>query len=436
MATITFFSNMRAFASALGSKSDQIRDSIENVGEDVSVQTVDNRPALVEKMMGQLSNIEDQGAKLTKKTIESKRSVSASRIADVAARLQARCSSEMVAVEAFLKQYGYKRNFSKLQEKLASNSADSDADLESPSASSQDNKPSSAQPATSKAVATNATETTVVYNSPSRVEKALDEEEEDMEEADEGDISTVQKEPRPTDATPSASSMGDDTNEVDDVVVNAIDFSCTEEDQDATIISAMVSTPGPADPATFSNTAVEDAPATTGAMTIGFKDEPEPVGTPSFDDCGFSAMTMAMIHQQRPAGSPKAIKTLYRSGSARKDSLGAQSEGSPAPPEMKSIKFSRTTAMLDHTPDLKMSQKIEDYTQLSQEGAVDDAAEETTTKEAVDEDRTEEVNPAVSDLPVPKAERLSPPQTMRAVDKTLSASLASIASLSHWPLLP
>ena len=401
MATITFFSNMRAFASALGSKSDQIRDSIENVGEDISVQTVDNRPALVEKMMGQLSNIEDQGAKLTKKTIESKRSVSASRIADVAARLQARCSTETVAVEAFLKQYGYKRNFSNLQEKLASDSSDSDADLESASASSQDNKPSSAQPATSQAIATNAADTTVVYSSPSHVEKPL-EEEEDME-ADEGDISTVQKEPRPTDATPRASLMENNIREVDDVVVNAIDFSCTEEDQDATIISAMVATPGPAEPATFSHTTAEEVPAATGAMTIGFKDEPEPVGTPSFDDCGFSAMTMAMIHQQRPAGSPKAIKTLYRSGSARKDSLGAQSEGSPAPPEMKSVKFSRTTAMLDHTPDLKMSQKIEDYAQVSRDGAEGDAVEETMTEGAVDEDHTEEVNPAVSTLLLAKA---------------------------------
>ena len=196
MATITFFSNMRAFANALSSKSGQIRDAIENVGEDPrsgGSSSID-RPPLIDKMISQLSNVEDHGGNLIRKTIDAKSSVPSSRIVDIATRLQRRCASEMTAVETFLKQYGYQRNFAESHEKLAEDTSEAmapaDADTAVPEATGVPN-PSSAVPPSETA-----TDLTIAYSSPTRAGTGGD----DINE-DEGDISTVQKEPRPS-ATP------------------------------------------------------------------------------------------------------------------------------------------------------------------------------------------------------------------------------------------
>lgn len=219
MATITFFSNMRAFASSVSKKSDQIRDAIENGSEDTARGT--SRPPLIEKMMDNMDNIEEVGSTLAKKTIHNANCVHSTTISDVASRLQSRCSSEMASIEKFLAQYGYQRNFAALEQTLTVAEESTDCD------------------------------------------NAEQEQIEDGSETTSNDASNDE-----------ASSAID----FDEAVQGAVGTACADEKVPAT------STP-----------AVSEAKRT--GMVIGFKDEPEGSGTPSFDDVGFSALTMEMMQK-------------------------------------------------------------------------------------------------------------------------------------------
>ena len=76
--------------------------------------------------------------------------------------------------------------------------------------------------------------------------------------------------------------------------------------------NAAMSTPGPqVRAATMAATTAADALAEAHAntMTIGFKEEAEPIGTPVMDDFGFSAMTMDAIQNQRNKSRNTKTKT-------------------------------------------------------------------------------------------------------------------------------
>lgn len=202
-------------------------------------------------------------------------------------------------IEKFLKQYGYKRNFTETMQEHLGEIAKTEANQ--PESTDCDDVPISTGESNSNNIAisddansSGNINVTDAYRSPVITCG-------DKNSEDEGDISTVQKEPRDSTATPSADTLCSQPDDHQSHIIGSKQSCDTGIEQRPSSCSIAFSTPAITSKTSKGSTidksavAVQEHKEQLKGMTIGFKDEPEASRTPNFEDCGFSAMTLAMI---------------------------------------------------------------------------------------------------------------------------------------------